>query len=571
MFSFLNENRKKIPLTIWLKVLTVELAVLEVVYLTGAIFFANHFLLNSQINGVDVSLMTPEQAQLAVETALEDYKLEIQEQDGKTEVIRGTDIDLEFEIIGSTKVSMNKQIIFFWFASPFKSRSYTLDSVVTYDSKKLEDRIHGLRCLQEGNYTESVEPQIIREEDGFVVQEGMEGNQVSAELLQEAVESALRNLATYVNLKSEGCYIELKYHADSPEVQFAVNQLNQILETKVTYRFGDRTEYLNGDEMIEWVSLSEDFEIVADSVALRTYTDNLKRIYQANGTPVEFQTATGETAMLNSYVVNSEEALMDPGYLADILRNESKSSKTEFLWDSDNISRIADTYIEINLSTQHMYCYRSGRLILETDIISGMPGDGTSTPRGIFSIRAKESPLQLPEENRNDEAGEEVGDDEEREVTVIKEVAYWLGFDGEIALYDADWQSSFGSDYYRTNGSAGSIEMSVDSAALLYESYGIGDYVIIYDEDDFAEPDEDEGNRNGPTAPGTTNPNAPNPAVPNPGETNQNPAQDPDNPDNPNPEQPTSPEGTTPEGPAEEPNVPEPAPEGPPGTEGNSE
>lgn len=512
MFSFLNENRKKLPLTIWLKVLTVELAVLEVVYLTGAIFFANHFLLNSQINGVDVSLMTPEQAQLAIETALEDYKLEIQEQDGKTELIWGTDIDLQFELSGNAEDSMNKQFIFFWFTSPFKKRSYTLASDVTYDSEKLQDRIHGLLCLQEGNYTEPVEPQIIREENGFFVQEGIEGNQVSLDVLQKVIESSVSDLMTYVNLDDEKCYIELKYHANSPEVQFAVKQLNQILETEVTYRLGGRTEYLTGGEMIEWVSVSEDFEIVVDSEALKTYTDNLKRIYQANGTPVEFQTATGETAMLNSYVVNNGEALLDPGYLADILRNEAKNGKTEYLWDSENLSRIADTYIEINLSTQHMYCYRNGRLLLGADIVSGMPGNGTNTPKGVFSIRAKVSPLQQPEENK---------DNEENEGNEIREVTYWLGFDGDIALYDADWQRVFGSNYYRTNGSDGSIEMSVDAAAFIYENYGIGDYVIIYDEDDFAEPDEEGEEPNGP---GTTpHPDTPeNPTTPsNPTTTEQ--------------------------------------------------
>ena len=49
-----------------------------------------------------------------------------------------------------------------------------------------------------------------------------------------------------------------------------------------------------------------------------------------------------------------------------------------------------DTYVEINLSKQHLYFWEKGNIIVESDFVSGNMVKGMATPGGIFPITYKE-------------------------------------------------------------------------------------------------------------------------------------------------------------------------------------
>ena len=49
-----------------------------------------------------------------------------------------------------------------------------------------------------------------------------------------------------------------------------------------------------------------------------------------------------------------------------------------------------DTYVEINLSKQHLYFWEKGNIIIESDFVSGNMVKGMATPGGIFPITYKE-------------------------------------------------------------------------------------------------------------------------------------------------------------------------------------
>ncbi len=53
------------------------------------------------------------------------------------------------------------------------------------------------------------------------------------------------------------------------------------------------------------------------------------------------------------------------------------------------------TYVEIDLSRQHLWIYYDGTLMTETDVVSGNMSDGHGTPAGIFRILDKEEDATL--------------------------------------------------------------------------------------------------------------------------------------------------------------------------------
>ena len=87
---------------------------------------------------------------------------------------------------------------------------------------------------------------------------------------------------------------------------------------------------------------------------------------------------------------------------------------------------IGDTYVEIDLGSQHLYLYVDGKMILESDFVSGNMARGWTTPAGVFGLTYKTRNAVLRGSNYE------------------TPVSYWMPFNGNIGMHDATWRSSFG-------------------------------------------------------------------------------------------------------------------------------
>ena len=127
---------------------------------------------------------------------------------------------------------------------------------------------------------------------------------------------------------------------------------------------------------------------------------------------------------------------------------------------------LAGTYVEVNLTTQHIWFYKDGELIVESDIVSGDVSDKAETQTGVFPLAYKESPSVLTGGNAED--GWET------------DVTYWMPFFDGQGLHDATWRSSFGGSIYQNNGSHGCVNLPFDTAKKIYENIDAGVAIILY-------------------------------------------------------------------------------------------
>ena len=131
---------------------------------------------------------------------------------------------------------------------------------------------------------------------------------------------------------------------------------------------------------------------------------------------------------------------------------------------------IGNTYIEVDLSEQHMYFYQNGEDIFESDIVSGdMRYSDRQTPAGIYTLYYKKSPDVLRGEKKPDGTYE-----------YETQVTYWMPFVYGQGLHDASWQTSFGGDTYKTKGSHGCINLPPDQAKIIYETIDKGYPILLY-------------------------------------------------------------------------------------------
>ena len=137
-------------------------------------------------------------------------------------------------------------------------------------------------------------------------------------------------------------------------------------------------------------------------------------------------------------------------------------AQTAVSWSN---SDLGDSYVEIDLGSQHVWLYIDGQEVVSTDCVSGLASDPSrKTPEGTYTLYYKESPSVLKGENNEYET----------------KVTYWMPFNGGIGLHDANWRSSFGGSIYQTNGSHGCVNLPPSAAKEIYERVYDGIPIICY-------------------------------------------------------------------------------------------
>ena len=157
--------------------------------------------------------------------------------------------------------------------------------------------------------------------------------------------------------------------------------------------------------------------------------------------------------------------------------------------------------MEINLTAQHLYFYVDGKLLVQSDFVSGNAAKGWSTPAGAYALTYKQRNATLKGQG------------------YATPVSYWMPFNGGIGLHDANWRKTFGGTIYKNNGSHGCINLPSAVAKTIYENISAGDPVLCYHLDGTESSSTGGAKKDGEaetTAPATTAPTtaAPTTAAP---------------------------------------------------------
>ena len=131
-------------------------------------------------------------------------------------------------------------------------------------------------------------------------------------------------------------------------------------------------------------------------------------------------------------------------------------------WDNGDLT---GTYVEVSIAEQHLWCYKDYELVIDTDVVTGLPTTERETTRGCFAIDAKKEDAVL---GSLDVQGYE------------SPVSYWAPFNGGQGLHDAPWRDDFGGDIYESNGSHGCVNIPPWNMEAIYNAIEIGNAVVIY-------------------------------------------------------------------------------------------
>lgn len=439
---------------------------LLVIYIVGISYYQNRFVRGTVIDQVDVSGMTiPE-----LEEQVKNYSLRVIERqaDGTAleEEIHGSEIGVSYISTEPLQAVLQEQNSWLWFLK--QDAVYETEALPFYEEKVLEEKIGELRGFKKEFIVEPADAYI---EDyvpgsGFELVAENRGNRLNRNKVIEVIKAAVDGMEEQVDLEENGCYEEPKVTLEDAGLQDAYARLQNYVNVVITYTFGTEKEVLDGDTIVDWI-IVDGAQVTFDRTMVEEYVASLRKKHDTVFRPRKFDTSYGT------------EVTVDRGDYGWWMDTEQETEElTEMLERGESGERVpvykqkaasyetpdyGNTYVEINLTAQHLFLYQDGECILESDFVSGNPSRGNGTPTGIYGITYKERNATLKGENYR------------------TPVSFWMPFNNNVGMHDATWRGEFGGNIYQTNGSHGCINLPYSVAEEIYNHVEKDTPVICYE------------------------------------------------------------------------------------------
>jgi hypothetical protein len=439
---------------------------------------------------MDVSGMTTSQVRSDLEQKAVNYSLAIHERDAGEEVLYGKDFDLELSYEDTLESILKDQQIWKWGKHLFVNTEYELNVLADYDASKLESHIASLSCADSKNMVEPEDAYLDYDEDnGLVLIPEVAGSKVDKNKLYAQITEAVENAKSEISLDEAGVYVNPSVTKDDEALNAKYNLWKPYIDTKITYHFGDDTEVLDATVFYDWMTETKNGKITFDEDKAKEYVKGLARKYNTAYSPKTLKTSYGETVTIKtgSYGWQINQGEETTALIEALMSCESQDREPVYTQTaaSHTGNDYGDTYVEVNLSAQHLFFYKDGELLIETDFVSGNASKGWSTPDGAYPLTYKQRDATLRGEN------------------YATPVSYWMPFNGNIGLHDSTWRSTYGKNIYKKNGSHGCINLPPSAAKVIFENIEKGMPVLCYylsgtEYPDDPEPETEEVNEQEP-------------------------------------------------------------------------
>lgn len=443
------------------------LAIITLLYILISIYFTKHFFFNTRINGVNVSLKAHDQVDDIIKSYSQNYRLQLIERNGAIEEIKGQDIGFQYNRNNSMYKIYESKKPLKWISSLFKKEDYYVEDLFIYNIDVLESQINRLDCLNK-NIQEPQNVSFVYTNGSYEIVKEVYGNKLNKNKLREAIKYSLLHGEGKLDLEEKLCYENPKYISTSDKVTKTRALLNRYVSTKITYKFGDKKEVLDGNTINKWLIIDDNLQVTLNEIEVMKYVKALSEKYDTMGAKRSFKTTIGKVVEVDGGIygwkINYGEetkAILRTIELGKVVEREP-------IYFQRAVSRgpndIGDTYVEVNITRQRLWFYKNGKIIAQGPVVTGNPNRGNGTVVGTYMLNYKQKDTTLR------------GPNYEAKVT------YWMPFYGNIGIHDASWRYSFGGNIYKTNGSHGCVNVPLYLAKVIFENIEEGTPIICYEE-----------------------------------------------------------------------------------------
>ena len=302
------------------------------------------------------------------------------------------------------------------------------------------------------------------EDDAKVIDE-VDGNEPIHDQVLREITQAVDNQETKITL-SDACYEGPAVHASDSIISDTMDKITQYTASTVHYLIDGVDENLDSKTILHMLDISDDGNVELNDEKLAQFVQHLASTYNTYGDVRDFKTSSGDTVKIGGgdygwVISKSREAEQLKKDLTGGTPVEREPVYVQTA-EKSGLDDIGGTYVEIDYTKQHLWYYKEGKLITETDIVSGNIARKNGSPDGVFKIVYKQKDATLVGEN------------------YASNVKYFMPFAYNVGIHDASWRSSFGGEIYKTSGSHGCINVPEKIAKKLYDTLEVGTPVIAF-------------------------------------------------------------------------------------------
>lgn len=450
------------------------------VYVRVAVYYQTHYLPNTYVNGIACEGMEASELASLLEKELSGYSLRVSGRDCVTGesgaeigIIKAKDIALSYEnSLGEAERILKEQNRWKWpWAYTGKSRqTVSVVQGVVFDREKLRSLTGRWPAFYEENMQEPQDACISQYDSDFesywIIPE-TRGTRFDTGMALSAMEQKIYEMGNALDLEEVSCYAEPAVMSTDARLKETVEKLNLMLETQITYNWNGNSVLLDVRTLKDWISVADGAPVL-DEEKVAAFVDKQANAYDTYGKEKQFTTALGVelTLQRKSYGWQTDRK----GETEELIRLISEGSVTKrepkysVKAKCQGAEDLGNSYVEVDLTNQHVYLYQDGTLIYETLCVSGNMSSTqrAQTPAGIFGLTYKTTDAVL------------------RGSTYAEHVSYWMPYYGNYGMHDATWRDEFGGDIYMTQGSHGCVNLPLDAAAVIYSYVSTGSPVICY-------------------------------------------------------------------------------------------
>lgn len=267
------------------------------------------------------------------------------------------------------------------------------------------------------------------------------------------------------------CEAAARITEQNDNLQEECARLNRIYNHKIVLDMTDAQETLDSSTFKQWMKY-EDGKLTFDQDAVYAYVKDLAKKYDTFYTQRDFVDVTGKTRKVGSGHDSYGFWLNGTDTTAELMQDlqSEKDVNIKPVWRVQANTRngmlgtdINNTYIEVDVSRQHMWFFKDGKLVLDTDVVTGKESDPSRrTPDGLYQVLTKAQDYTMSGNYGS------------------AHCHYWMAvsWDG-VGIHDLN-RTVWGGTEYINNGSHGCINTPLGAVKQLFDIVPTHTPVIVY-------------------------------------------------------------------------------------------
>lgn len=457
------------------------------------LYYRNHFPVNTWINGIYCTGKTVEQVneELVKNDALhndalhndalhhdkETYSVVVLGENGVSEIIEVNAAGIAPDYTDALKKYLKENAGGFWvkYLQSAVPTSLAAEKFV-WDEEKLQAEFDSLGVVTAELAKKDGVFLGYDEEAGYYLEDGNSGR-LDTQKAYSYLKTCLSQGETIIKLASGDCYYDREDTLQDREQRELWQKISAFGDCKIVYDMGAESipltmditsSFLERNEAGDIPALDEDGNLIVSAEGVRSWVEQLAEAYNTCKTEREFLSTRGDIINVKYGTYGTKiDVEAEVAYLLKAVqekRTETEPHVPEYKQKGyvRGLDDIGDTYIEIDMTKQHMYFYFAGELILDTDVVTGDVSKRRGTPEGIYYIYSKQRNRVL------------------RGADYASFVKYWMPVVGGVGIHDASWRKKFGGEIYKKDGSHGCINTPEEKASQLFEMTEKGMPVIMF-------------------------------------------------------------------------------------------